>query len=73
MARHEIPCSDTDHDAHPLDVGHADVVGTVDLAEGASLPAWTATPRCEGCAVRRGLQEPREPIPPPAEPDPEEP
>lgn len=66
MARHEILCSDDEHDEHPDDIGHADIVGTVELPAGAALPAWTATARCEGCAVRRGLMEPR-PEPEPGE------
>ncbi len=48
----------------------ADVVGEIDLPDDAPMPAWTASARCEGCAVRRGLMEPR---PAPEDTPPEEP
>ncbi len=71
---HEIPCADTEHDEHPEDVGHADVVGTIDLPAGVTpTPEQLGGKRCEGCAVRRGLQAPRPAMPPEPEPDPPEP
>lgn len=68
----QIPCSDSEHAQHPDDVGHADIVGEIDLPDDAPMPAWTASARCEGCAVRRGLMEPR-PAPEPPAPEAEEP
>lgn len=74
MALRQIPCTDAaEHDAHPDDIGQSDIVGEIDLPDGAPLPAWTASARCEGCAVRRGLMEPRPALPPPTGPDAPEP
>lgn len=70
----QIPCAVVDHADHPDDIGHADIVGEIDLPDDAPLPAWTETACCEGCAVRLGLMEPRPaPEPPAPEPESEEP